>query len=92
MTLSEFEREVFETEGFRVKVTDKESGRDIRDDRSGFEKYDYRRKARSNWTVGKWKRERFNGSYPGFDVEILDAMSEPVTGQMKLKNVRSDYE
>lgn len=91
MDLHEFEEGVFSTEGFKIRVVDQDSGRDIRDDRSGFQKHGYERKARDNWTVDKWKRKRFSVKYSNFDVEVLDSSETSVPGQMKLKNVRSTY-
>jgi acyl-coenzyme A synthetase/AMP-(fatty) acid ligase len=41
--------------------------------------------------VSEWKKGRFKKSYPGYDVDVLDADGEPAKGQTKLGTVRDTY-
>lgn len=66
-------------------------GTDVRFDRSGMPTWPYGRAAKGVWTVADWKRERFQPTYPGFTVDVLDGDRSPVPGQTKLKTVRESY-
>ena len=84
------ELRISQIEGFLVKIQHL-TGADVRSDRSGMPAWPYERAAKDAWTVAEWKRERFQQTYPGFNVEILDGDGNPVHGGMRLENVRDTY-
>lgn len=90
-TVGEFERQVLELEGIRVKLVHP-SGRKVRKDKDGLPPYKYERAARSSWTVKTWLRHRIRGSRNGFAVEVLDGRGDPVWGNTLLSTVRATYE
>jgi hypothetical protein len=85
------ERKIRRVEGFRVRVLHLR-GADVRSDREGIPQYTYHRAADNNITVQTWKATRFRPSYPGFEVDVLDARGNSVQGNTKLETVRETYE
>lgn len=84
------ERKIRRIEGFRVRILHL-SGADVRGDRAGLPQYGYHRAAENDITVGTWKTTRFRPSYPGFEVDVLDARRRSVQGNTKLETVRASY-
>lgn len=84
------ELRISQVEGFLVKIYHL-TGVDVRSDRTGLPTWPYERAAKDMWSVADWKRERFQPTYPGFNVEVLDADGNPVAGQTRLENVRDTY-
>jgi hypothetical protein len=84
------EKKIWDIEGFAVRIMHSD-GRDMRGDRGGIPQYAYERCARNDMTVEGWKNQRFKPSYPGLEVEILDASGETAPGQTKLGTVRDTY-
>lgn len=84
------EKRIWDLEGFAVRILHL-GGRDVRDDRTGLPQYPYLRPARDEMTVETWKEARFRQSYPGFEVEILDAYGRPAHGNTQLGTVRDTY-
>ncbi len=84
------ELRISQIEGFRVAVQHLH-GANVRSDRAGLPTWPYERAAKDSWTVADWKRERFAATYPGFNVEVLDADGDPVPGQTRLESVRDTY-
>ena len=66
-------------------------GANVRSDRTGMPTWPYERAAKDSWTIADWKRERFTPTYPGFNVEVLDADETPLPGQTRLESVRDTY-
>ena len=84
------ELRISQIEGFLVRIRHL-GGADVRSDRQGLPTWPYERAAKDSWSVADWKRERFAPTYPGFNVEVLDADGNPVPGQTRLESVRDTY-
>ena len=84
------EKKIWDVEGFQVNLLST-TGRNLRGDKRDLPQYPFTRKASGDMTVGEWKTGRFAPNYPGFDVDVLDVVNMPVTGQTKLKSVRNTY-
>lgn len=84
------ERRIREIEGFNVIIRG-DDGHDVRADRQGIRQYDYTRGAKNVMTVQAWKLIRFQPSYPGFRVDVLDNGGHSVAGNTKLGTVRHQY-
>jgi hypothetical protein len=84
------ERKIRRIEGFRVRILHL-SGADVRGDRAGLPQYGYHRAAENDITVETWKTTRFRPSYPGFEVDVVDARGRSVQGNTKLGTVRGSY-
>jgi hypothetical protein len=85
------ERKIRRVEGFRVRILHL-SGADVRGDRAGLPQYGYHRAAENDITVETWKTTRFRPSYPGFEVDVMNARGNSVQGNTKLATVRDSYE
>ena len=83
------EKKVWDIEGFSIRM--KANGKDIRSDRSGLPQYQSGKASRNNWTVAKWKQEKFNSQYPGLEVDVLDGDGNVVDGRTTLATVRDSY-
>ena len=84
------ERKIKRVEGFDVRVL-WPSRKDVRSDKQGLPSYSFARAANNDITVATWKIQRFRSTYPGFDVEVLDASGHAVPGNTKLSSVRATY-
>ena len=89
-SVANIERRIKRIEGFRVRVLHLR-GADVRGDRSGMPQYGYHRAADNDITVETWKATRFRPSYPGFEVDVVDAHGNSVQGNTKLGTVRETY-
>ena len=83
------EKRIWDVEGFAVVI--KSNGRDLRGDRQGLKQYEGERASRNNWTVAKWKDNKFAKQYPGLEVDVLDGDGNPVHGRKTLGTVRDTY-
>jgi hypothetical protein len=90
-TVANVERRIRRVEGFAVRVLHLR-GADVRGDRRGMPPYSYHRAADNDITVENWKATRFRPSYPGFEVDVVDARGNSVQGNTKLGTVRESYE
>jgi hypothetical protein len=90
-SVANIERRIKRIEGFKVRVLHLR-GADVRGDRGGMPQYGYHRAADSDITVETWKATRFRPSYPGFEVDVVDARGNSVQGNTKLGTVRETYE
>jgi len=68
------------------------TGADVRGDREGLPQYAYHRAAENDITVETWKTQRFRPSFPGFEVDVMDARKNSVQGNTKLGTVRESYQ
>lgn len=85
------EQRIFDIEGFRVRILHP-NGRDVRADFDLPVHYTrYERQAWDSNTVSQWKTNRFNSTFVGFDVEVLDGAGQSVPGQTRLSTVRGSY-
>jgi hypothetical protein len=84
------EKRIWDLEGFDVVIRGSD-GHNVRGDRRGLPQYPYDRAAKNEITVEAWKATRFRPTYPGFDVDVLNAASETVAGNTKLATVRDTY-
>ena len=89
-SVANVERKIKRIEGFKVRVLHLR-GVDVRGDRGGMPPYGYHRAADSDITVENWKATRFRPSYPGFEVDVIDARGHSVQGNTKLGTVRQTY-
>jgi hypothetical protein len=89
-SIANVERKIKRVEGFRVRILHL-SGADVRGDREGLPQYDYHRAADNDITVETWKETRFRPSFPGFEVDVVDARRRSVQGNTKLETVRATY-
>jgi hypothetical protein len=80
--------QIFEIEGFEVRFVSRD-GSDITQRR--VDDYRYERAARHNWTVARWRDNRFTPNYPDFDVEVLAGDGRVVHGKTLLSTVRATY-
>ena len=89
-SIANVERKIKRVEGFRVRILHL-SGADVRGDREGLPQYNYHRAADNDITVETWKETRFRPSFPGFEVDVVDARGHSVQGNTKLGTVRESY-
>jgi hypothetical protein len=90
-SIANVERKIRRIEGFRVRILHL-TGADVRGDRQGLPQYTYHRAAENDITVETWKALRFRPSFPGFEVDVVDARSNSVQGNTKLGTVRESYQ
>lgn len=90
-SVANIERRIKRIEGFGVRVLHL-NGADVRGDRGGMPQYGYHRAADNDITVENWKATRFRPSYPGFEVDVVDARGNSVQGNTKLGTVRELYD
>ncbi|HTU70354.1 MAG TPA: hypothetical protein VMF11_08515 [Candidatus Baltobacteraceae bacterium] len=92
MKIGTLEMKIARVEGFQVRVSYPD-GRNVRSDREGMPPWNWEKAARDNWTVARWKQERFKSVYPGFEVEVLDGDGNFVEyGNTLLETVRDSYD
>lgn len=89
--MANIERRIKRIEGFSVRVLHLR-GADVRGDREGMPQYGYHRAADNDITVENWKATRFRPSYPGFEVDVIDARGNSMQGNTKLGTVRETYD
>ena len=89
-SVANVERKIKRVEGFRVRILHL-TGADVRGDREGLPQYGYHRAADNHFTVETWKETRFRPSFPGFEVDVVDARGKSVQGNTKLETVRATY-
>jgi hypothetical protein len=89
-SVARVERKIRRVEGFAVRILHL-NGADVRGDKAGLPQYGYHRAAEKDITVNTWKLKRFQPSYPGFRVDVVDARGNSVQGNTKLDTVRASY-
>jgi hypothetical protein len=89
-TVKKIEARIKKIEGFNVQIRH-QNGRDVRSDRGLLPAYPFERMLKNSNSVSKWKRGRFKRSYPGFEVDVLDASGDKIHGRTRLSNVRDTY-
>jgi len=89
-SVAKVERKIRRVEGFAVRILHL-NGADVRGDKTGLPQYGYHRAAEKDITVKTWKLKRFQPSYPGFRVDVVDARGNSVQGNTKLDTVRASY-
>ena len=90
-TIQSVERQIWNREKFRVQFRDRQTGRDVRGDLGGVISYPHTRMAKNRWSANRWKQDRFNTTYPGFDVAVLRADRHVAHGRTLLSTVRDTY-
>ncbi|MBV8197292.1 MAG: hypothetical protein JO263_04100 [Candidatus Eremiobacteraeota bacterium] len=85
------EQKIRRVEGFRAQIKHPH-GADVRSDRQHLPVYPYDRAAAGNWTVERWKHERFRIRYPGFEVDVVLRNGESARGNTRLETVRRTYD
>ena len=90
-TVKRVESQIFRREGFRVQFRDRQTGRNVHDNLEGIKSYPYAKMARNSWSVNRWKEQRFNQCFPGFDVAVLRNDQHVAHGRTLLATVRDTY-
>ncbi len=72
-------------EGFTVEFRSLD-GDDVSSRR--VEDYPYQRAARGEWSVSRWKQDRFAANYPDFGVAVFGPDGEEVHGQFRIPQNR----
>jgi hypothetical protein len=90
-TVKAVERQIKRCEGFRVQFRNKDTWRDINGNLDGIPSYKYAKMAKNKWSITRWTEQRFNISYPGFDVAVLKANGHIGHGRTHLATVRDTY-
>lgn len=89
------ERKIASVEGFEVRIhfagPANTRGRDVRSDKDDLPTYSYRRMMKGDATVADWVQTRFNATYAGYSVAVLDGSGVEVHGRTKLSNLRATY-
>ena len=85
------ESRIRNVEGFEGAVR-YHHGADVRGDEEHFPSYPYDQAAKGDATVADWTRMRFQPTYPGYEVEVLDRSGAAVRGNMKLATLREQYD
>lgn len=89
------EKKIAAIEHFAVRIRyagpGRTKGRDVRGDRMDLPTYGYRRAASSSITVAAWIQTRFEPSFPGYAVDVLDGNEREVSGRTLLSTVRATY-
>lgn len=83
------EKKIWDIEGFDVQF--QRGTKNVHGAKEGIPPYPYSNAAKNDMTVNEWKQIRFNNSYPGFDVAILNGDGVEAPGQTKLGRVRDTY-
>ncbi len=89
-TIRAVESRIRKIEGFDVRILHAD-GADMRSDRTGIPQYIYERALKNSSNVRGWRDGRFRQSYPGFEVEVLDARGHRAHGNTLLGTVRDSY-
>ena len=84
------EGQIFNVEGFKVLTKWANTRGAVH--RKDVPAYPYHNAAPGDWTVAKWREQRFELNYPGFTVVVLDGRGRPVDGHVLLSNLRATYE
>lgn len=90
-TVKIVQRQIQRCEGFKVQFRDGHTWRDINDNLGGIPSYKYSKMALNRWSVNRWKEQRFNKCYPGFDVAVLRNDRHVAHGRTLLSTVRDTY-
>jgi hypothetical protein len=53
--------------------------------------YSFERMAKNSMTIADWKAQRFNPSYPGLKVDVLNGNGDVAAGNTLLSSVRDSY-
>lgn len=84
--ISAVEKEIFEREGFRVRLTP------LSDKTKSIPSYDFTAMAPQRWKISDWKTERLQIYVTLIrDVTIFRGDGEPVRRDMQLGNLRDTY-
>ena len=89
--LKTVQRRIHKIEGFAVRFRYRRDRRDVRDDRRGIRQYAFERMAKNSWRVAGWKRNRFERTFPEFQVDVLSADGSVADGRSLLSTVRDTY-
>lgn len=85
------EKKIWEVEGFDVILLH-EDGRNIHGAMGGVPQYPFTNAAKNGMTVSDWKTKRFNATYPGYKVDVLNGDGVVIAaGNTLLSTVRDTY-
>lgn len=86
------EKRIWEVEGFDVRIMSEDGQLDVRGDKDCPIQYPYERATSDDATVSEWKTNRFKKTFANYEVQVLKADNNPVSGQTKIGTVRDSYE
>ena len=81
--------QIWNIEGFVIDFRSHD-GDDVSSRR--VEDYPYQRAARGEWSVSRWKQDRFSANYPDFNVAVFGPDGEEVHGKTLLSTLRARFE
>ena len=83
--------EIEKFEGFAVRIRPPSNGQTPRTNLRSYAR-NYERIARASFSVADWRRRRFDGAYPEYDVEVLFGDGRPASPRTLLLKVRASYD
>lgn len=86
--LKHVEKKIEQVERFRVDFL--QEGINVRGDKQNIPQYPYAMAAPGSWSVAEWKQNRFQQTYPGYDVKVYTKEGLPAAGNMKLTTLRGE--
>jgi hypothetical protein len=83
--------EIEKFEGFAVRIRPASK---VQAPKTNLRSYarNYERIARGSFSVTDWRRRRFDGAYPEYDVEVLFGDGRPANPRTLLLKVRASYD
>jgi hypothetical protein len=90
-TIKQVEKKIESIEGFHVKIRHGRDGSDVRGDKSGIKQYPFERALKGAKNVKEWRDGRFARTFPGFEVQVLNADDKVAHGGTLLTTVRDGY-
>lgn len=80
-----------DVEGFAVRFRHGRDHRDVRSDKRHVKQYPYKRALKHSKNVKEWREGRFASTYPGYEVDIMNAKGSVAHGRTLLGTVRDSY-
>lgn len=90
-TIKQVEKRISDVEGFAVRIRHGRDHRDVRSDKSHVKQYPYRRALKHSRNVKDWREGRFAYTYPGYEVDVVNADGRVAHGRTLLGTVRDSY-
>lgn len=84
------EKRIRTVEGFNVTIRHLD-GKDANSKMNIPKQYSYKNMAKNYWTVGQWRKNRFEQCFPGFKVDVKDKDRKVKQKNAKLANIRDTY-
>ena len=83
--------EIEKFEGFAVRIRPSAS---VQTGKTNLRSYarNHERIARASFSVADWRRRRFDGAYPDYDVDVLFGDGRTASPRTLLSKIRASYE